>query len=130
AWREAEGRHVKLVLAAKATHSAPKAETLREGVLHAAERCEARVFVASDAMPGPDWLRSLVAGVSDPGVGAATGYRWFVSRPWSLAGGLRGVWTASVASALGPNTRSNFCWGGSTAIRRDVFERLEIRERW
>ncbi|MBL8183694.1 MAG: hypothetical protein JNK51_02120, partial [Blastocatellia bacterium] len=25
---------------------------------------------------------------------------------------------------------SNFCWGGSMAIRRDTFERLNIRDRW
>jgi cellulose synthase/poly-beta-1,6-N-acetylglucosamine synthase-like glycosyltransferase len=40
------------------------------------------------------------------------------------------MWNASIASALGPNRRSNFCWGGSTAIRRSTFERLEVRERW
>jgi ceramide glucosyltransferase len=130
AWREAEGRHVKLVVADKATHSAQKAENLREGVLHADERAEVFVFVDSDARPGPMWLRSLVDALQDPEVGAATGYRWFISRPWSLAGELRSVWNASVASALGPNTASNFCWGGSTAIRREVFERLDIRERW
>ena len=43
---------------------------------------------------------------------------------------MRSVWNASIASALGQNTRSNFCWGGSMAIRRDTFERLEIREKW
>jgi cellulose synthase/poly-beta-1,6-N-acetylglucosamine synthase-like glycosyltransferase len=63
-------------------------------------------------------------------VGATTGYRWFIAKKPTLATELRSVWNASIASALGPNTGSNFCWGGSTAIRRDVFERVELREKW
>ena len=27
------------------------------------------------------------------------------------------AWNASIASALGPNTKTNFCWGGSMAGR-------------
>jgi cellulose synthase/poly-beta-1,6-N-acetylglucosamine synthase-like glycosyltransferase len=48
----------------------------------------------------------------------------------SFASELRSAWNASIASALGPNLKSNFCWGGSTAIRRDVFERIDMREKW
>ena len=40
------------------------------------------------------------------------------------------VWNASIASALGADGRRNFCWGGSTAIRRETFERLAVAERW
>ena len=130
AWQEAEGRHVKLVVAERATDSSQKVANLREGVLHADPRAEVLVFVDSDARPGAGWLRSLVDGALEEGVGAATGYRWFVSRPWSLAGELRSVWNASVASSLGSNKASNFAWGGSTAIRRETFERLDIREKW
>ena len=43
---------------------------------------------------------------------------------------MRSAWNASIASALGPNTKTNFCWGGSMAIRRDVFERVGMREKW
>jgi cellulose synthase/poly-beta-1,6-N-acetylglucosamine synthase-like glycosyltransferase len=40
------------------------------------------------------------------------------------------VWNASIASALGANTKNNFCWGGSTAIRRETFEKIGMREKW
>ena len=43
---------------------------------------------------------------------------------------MRSVWNASIASALGANAGSNFCWGGSTAVRRETFERLNMRGRW
>ncbi len=129
AWREAE-RHVKLVVAPKATESSQKVENLREGVLHADDRSEVFAFVDSDARPSRDWLRNLIAPLADEKVGAATGYRWFISERETFASELRNVWNASIASALGPNRSSNFCWGGSTAIRRDVFDRLNMRERW
>jgi cellulose synthase/poly-beta-1,6-N-acetylglucosamine synthase-like glycosyltransferase len=43
---------------------------------------------------------------------------------------LRSVWNASIASSLGADTRKNFCWGGSTAIRRELFQKLQVRELW
>ncbi len=119
-----------LIIAPKAIGCAQKIANLREAVLHADERSQAFVFVDSDARPSPDWLRTLVAPLADETIGAATGYRWFISKKPTLASEVRSVWNASIASALGPNSHSNFCWGGSTAIRRDVFERLEIREKW
>jgi hypothetical protein len=48
----------------------------------------------------------------------------------SLSGEMLSAWNASIASALGREESSNFSWGGSMAIRRDVFQRLNIRERW
>ncbi len=120
----------KLIVAPKAQGCAQKIANLREAVLHADDRSQAFVFVDSDARPSPDWLRALVAPLADENIGAATGYRWFISKAPTLASEMRSVWNASIASALGPNSSSNFTWGGSTAIRRDVFERIEMREKW
>ena len=129
AWQEAR-RPVKLVVAPRATDSSQKVTNLREGVLYAEQHSEVFVFVDSDARPPRDWLGYLVAPVADERVGAATGYRWFISKQMTFASEMRNAWNASIASALGASRASNFCWGGSTAIRRDVFERLEIGARW
>jgi ceramide glucosyltransferase len=123
-------KNAKIVLAPRAAVSSQKVENLREAVLHADERSRVFVFVDSDVHPGPDWLRALLAPLADEGIGAATGYRWFVSENTSFAAELRSAWNASIASALGPNMHSNFCWGGSTAVRREVFDRLDMREKW
>lgn len=123
------GRKSKLVVAPKAVHSGQKVENLREAVLHSDPRSEVYVFADSDVRPAKTWLRDLVDPLQDENVGAATGYRWFVSDKMTFAGELRSAWNASIASALGPNVKSNFCWGGSTAIRRDLFDRLDIRGR-
>jgi ceramide glucosyltransferase len=129
AWREVE-RHVKLVVAPKAKDSSQKVGNLREGVLHADEQTRVFVFVDSDARPSPEWLRYLVAPLRDDNIGAATSYRWFLSDAPTFAGELRSAWNASIATALGPNEKNNFAWGGSMAILRETFDRLQIRERW
>ncbi|PYS85801.1 MAG: hypothetical protein DMF62_17870 [Acidobacteria bacterium] len=120
----------KLVVAPKAAESSQKVENLREAVLHADERAEVFVFVDSDARTSTDWLRGLVAPLEDSNVGASTGYRWFISKELKFASELLNIWNASIASALGSNTRKNFCWGGSMAIRRETFEKFDIREKW
>lgn len=125
-----DAKKAKLIVAPRATDSGQKIENLREAVLYASGESTVFVFVDSDARPASDWLRHLVAPLSDEKVGASTGYRWFISKNPSFAGEIRAVWNASIASALGPNTKSNFCWGGSMAIRRDTFEHLGIRDKW
>ncbi|CAN5838548.1 glycosyltransferase family 2 protein [soil metagenome] len=120
----------KLVVAGKATRSSQKVHNLRQAILKVSEKSEIFVFVDSDARPSKNWLRNLVAPLQDETIGCATGYRWFVSKKNNFASRLRSVWNASIASALGANVKRNFCWGGSTAIRRDVFERLNLREKW
>jgi cellulose synthase/poly-beta-1,6-N-acetylglucosamine synthase-like glycosyltransferase len=123
-------RKTKLVVAKKTVESSQKVENLREAVLHVSDLSKVFIFADSDARPPKDWLASLVAPLEDKEIGAATGYRWFISLKPSFVSELRSAWNASIASALGSNTRSNFCWGGSTAIRRALFERISIREKW
>ena len=120
----------KLVVAPKSTVSSQKVENLREAVLHASAGSRVFVFADSDARPGRDWLRHLVAPLEDEKVGIATGYRWFISPRRGFASELRSVWNASIASSLGPGRGNAFCWGGALAIGRETFERLNIREKW
>lgn len=120
----------KLVIANKTTESSQKVENLREAVLHAANESKVFVFVDSDARPNKDWLRNLIAPLQDEKIGCASGYRWFIGKNFSPATEMRAVWNASIASALGANIENNFCWGGSMAIRREIFEKIGMREKW
>jgi len=123
-------KFAKLIVTGKAENESQKVYNLRRAVLEVSEKSEVFVFVDSDARPGEDWLRNLIAPLADETVGCATGYRWFISKKISFASELRSVWNASVASALGANLVKNFCWGGSMAMRRATFEKLNIREKW
>jgi cellulose synthase/poly-beta-1,6-N-acetylglucosamine synthase-like glycosyltransferase len=120
----------RIVVAGLATESGQKVHNLIAAVRKADAASEVFVFVDTDARPCERWLRSLVAPLADEDVGAATGYRWFVPVRGGSASRLRAVWNASIASALGAGRDKNFCWGGSTAIRRATFERLDVVERW
>lgn len=96
----------------------------------AAAPSEARVFafLDSDAVPPVHWLRALSAPLTSPTIGAVTGFRWYVP-DGTLVGLVRCAWNRLALSLLGGHSR-NFCWGGSMALRRDVFETLEIAQRW
>ncbi len=120
----------KIVVAGRAVDSSQKVHNLRQAVLEVSEASEVFVFVDSDARPNRDWLRNLIAPLADERSGAATGYRWFIAKNGGFAANLHSVWNASIASSLGANANRNFCWGGSMALRRDTFERLEIGEKW
>ncbi|HEY0097446.1 MAG TPA: glycosyltransferase family 2 protein [Pyrinomonadaceae bacterium] len=125
----------RVVVAGRANGCGQKVHNLIAAVRAVDERSEVLVFVDTDARPRRDWLRSLVAPLTDEKTGAATGYRWFIpsndlASRHKLASHLRAVWNASIASALGENRRANFCWGGSTAIRRTTFAALDMPERW
>lgn len=125
----------RVVVSGAAKESGQKVHNLIAGVGATDKHSEVFVFVDTDARPRRDWLRSLVAPLADETIGATTGYRWFIpsnklTSRQKLASHLRAVWNASIASALGENSHTNFCWGGSTAIRRRTFAELDIGKRW
>ena len=120
----------KIVIAGPATDCGQKVHNLRVAVAETNANANVLAFVDTDARPHPLWLRQLVAPLANAELGLSSGYRWFVPKRGGFASRIRSVWNASIASALGANQQKNFCWGGSTAIRRAVFEDLKIRERW
>ena len=118
------------ISAGPATDCGQKVHNLRVATTRVDPESEVLVFVDTDARPGKNWLKQLVAPLADEELGASTGYRWFIPEKGGLASRLRGVWNASIASALGSDTTKNFCWGGSTAIRRTTFNQLAVNDRW
>mgnify|MGYP002784259380 CR=1 FL=1 len=91
-------------------------------------RAEVIAFADSDARVGRYWLSELVAPLGDKRVGATTGFRWYLPVRGGLFSKLLSVWNSSALSLLGE--RSSFAWGGSMAIRRENFDRLNIKQIW
>ncbi len=121
---------IRIIIAGPATDSGQKVHNLRVATTRVDPASEVLVFVDTDARPGKQWLKQLVAPLADAELGAASGYRWFIPENGGVASRLRSVWNASIASALGADRTKNFCWGGSTAIRRTTFDRLAVNDRW
>jgi cellulose synthase/poly-beta-1,6-N-acetylglucosamine synthase-like glycosyltransferase len=99
------------------------------GLEHVAPATCILAFVDSDVQVHPHWLEALVAQLDDPAVGATSGYRWYIPCGGSVAGSLRSAWNAATLILM-VHPRYGFAWGGSTAIRREVFEKLRIRDAW
>lgn len=106
-----------------------KVHSLCHGVAAFGRDADVLAFADADARFPPDWLENLVAPLGQAGVGATTGYRWYVPSPENRPSWMRSAWNGAVAGVLGPGG-NNFAWGGSMAIRRDVFEKAGILALW
>ena len=129
-FKKQTGPVISTIVAGEASDSGQKVHNLRAAMRAAHPASEAFVFADTDARPPKFWLRALVAPLQDESIGATTGYRWFVAAKAGFASHFLSVWNAAIASALGADGVKNFCWGGSTAIRRETFEKLKIVDRW
>ena len=106
-----------------------KVQNLAAAVRMARPSSEIFAFADSDGRPGRGWLRALAAPLSEPGVGATTGFRWFTPEPadfWSLT---RGVWDAVAFGRLGPGDNA-FAWGGAMAIRKQTYLGAGVEDAW
>jgi len=90
---------------------------------------EVLAFADSDICVRSDWLSHIVYPLRQAKNGAASGYRWFVPKKNNLASLALSAVNAKIAQLLG-NTRFNQAWGGSMAIRVDVFRRLGLDKIW
>jgi ceramide glucosyltransferase len=90
---------------------------------------EVLAFADSDICVRQDWLSHLVWSLRKTGVGASSGYRWFIPKKNNLASLALSAVNAKIAQLLG-DTHFNQAWGGSMAIRIDVFRRVGLDEIW
>jgi ceramide glucosyltransferase len=119
----------RLVVAGLATDCGQKVHNLRAATEHIPADIKYLAFMDSDARPRRQWLRWLVHRLDRPGTGAATGYRWYVPVRFGLASSVLYSINSAIALLLGPRMW-HVVWGGSWAIRRDLFDALRIRDAW
>lgn len=118
----------RVLVAGPPTGRAEKVNNLEAGVRAARAESEAFVFVDSDGRPPRGWLRTLVAYLADPEVGAASTFRWYIPDGDFLSG-LQSAWNGPGMTYMGEWSR-NFCWGGGTAIRRQAFYEIDVPRYW
>lgn len=103
-----------------------KIAALLKGIKTAGD-VEVYVFADSDIKPHKEWLRNLVANLNEKNVGVATGFRWYFFH--DLQSLLLSTWNLASILFLFHNS-FNYAWGGSTAIKKQVFEKLKIETKW
>lgn len=116
----------RLVVAGVATIHGQKVHNL----LAATERLpdvDILAFVDADVRPPRDWLRLLTQRLDH--YQAATGYRWGVPKRPSLANFIVASIDSSIVPIMFPSLFPKV-WGGSWAIRRELFEAGKMREAW
>ncbi|HEY3244294.1 MAG TPA: glycosyltransferase family 2 protein, partial [Phycisphaerae bacterium] len=126
--RDAGAPVARLVVAGVSPERSRKVHNLLAGVAAARPESTVLIFMDSDAVPGPLHLARLTTRLHKPHIGATTGYRWYIPSG-GLVPAVCCIWNAAALTLLGSH-RHNFCWGGSTAIRREVFERVGVRAAW
>jgi len=123
------GTCASLIVTGKAVGCSQKIHNLLVGLDYIAPETSILAFVDSDTQVHPQWLHALVMPLDDATVGATSGYRWYVPRPASVAGSLRSAWNAATLGLIA-HRRFGCAWGGSCALRREVFDKLHIRDSW
>ena len=121
----------RVIVAGRARHVGQKVHNLRVGTSELPDRVQYLVFVDGDARPDRQWLQTLIAGTNKEDVGATTGYRWFIPQRPTLPNLVLYSINSGVAMWFGRGRIApNFVWGGSWAMRRDLFESLALRQAW
>jgi cellulose synthase/poly-beta-1,6-N-acetylglucosamine synthase-like glycosyltransferase len=123
--REMEAGNI--VVAGRAMDCGQKVHNLAYAVRHVQSSAQIYVFCDSDARFPRDWLSKMIAALDSSNI--TTGYRWYVAGRAHLPTRMRSAWNASSLGGLGGHKR-NFAWGGSTAIYRETFQRLNILDAW
>lgn len=124
-----EGVETKLVVAGVNPSRGQKINNQLAALEVISDRSEALVFVDSDVIARDNMLRYLVAPLSQPGVGATTGYRFYIPFKGDLPSVLRSMWNRVTAWEMA-SEKYAFAWGGAMAIKRDIFKQARVAESW
>jgi len=127
--QDLKAQDVQIFVAGKSQSCSQKIHNLLYCYERISDDIDVLAFADSDVCVRSDWLSHLVYPLRQPKNGVATGYRWFVPKKNNLAALALSALNAKVAQLLG-NTRFNQAWGGSMAVRVDVFRRLGLDKIW
>ncbi|HUT30092.1 MAG TPA: glycosyltransferase [Sedimentisphaerales bacterium] len=122
-------KEVRVLVAGQGRSCSQKIHNLLYCCERVAGEVEILAFADSDICVRNDWLSHLVWPLRKSGNGAASGYRWYIPKknnPASLA--LSAV-NGKVAQLLG-HSQFNQAWGGSMAIRVEMFREAGVDKIW
>lgn len=92
---------------------------------HLADRDEVIAFVDADVIFKNDWLARLTAPINLKTHPLSTTYRWLIPKRPTLPNQIASVINGSITTQ-GGSELTNVLWGGSMAIARNVFDKLDV----
>ncbi len=120
---------VRVVVAGRAQQGSQKLHNLLYACGNVSKDVEIFAFADSDACVRTNWLNEIVYPLRKDRYGVTGGYRWYVPIRNNFATLALSILNAKVAQLLGV-TRFNHAWGGSMAVRVEVFKRLGMYKIW
>lgn len=120
---------IRIVFGGFSKQRCQKLDNILAGVDALDPEVEIFAWADSDARVTRNWLRSLVAPLARPEVGATTSFRWYRPEKGRLLTYLMSLWTGYQFSHLHIN-RAVAVWGGTMAVTRRVFDELNMRQVW
>ncbi|MHC4572900.1 MAG: glycosyltransferase family 2 protein [Planctomycetota bacterium] len=127
--QSSKARDVRVFVAGRGQSCSQKIHNLLYCYERIGDDVDVLAFADSDVCVRSDWLSQLIWPLRKSKNGAASGYRWFVPKKNNPATLALSVVNAKVAQFLG-NTHFNQAWGGSMAIRVDVFREVGLDRIW
>ncbi len=127
--KTSQAQDVRILVAGPSQSCSQKIHNLLYCYERIPDETDVLAFADSDICVRPDWLSHLVWPLRQFRYGAAAGYRWFIPNKNNLASLALSALNAKVALLLG-NTPFNQAWGGSMAIRVDVFRQVGLDKIW
>jgi hypothetical protein len=125
----AGGPEVEIVVAGATIHRSQKTHNLLAALQALRPDDAAIVFADADIVPTADWLMRLIRPLCDPINDAVSGYRWMVPTDEGWWTAMVCIANASVATLLRFRPL-NVAWGGSTALRRETLDALDLKTWW
>ena len=127
--QSSKARDVQVFVAGRGQACSQKIHNLLYCYQRISDEIDVMAFADSDICVQSNWLSHLVYPLRRAKYGAASGYRWYVPKQNNTASLALAAMNAKVAQLLG-NTRFNQAWGGSMAVRVDVFRKLGLDKLW
>lgn len=124
------GADVVAIVAGPVDHGGQKVWNLLAALTAIKSEDEIIVFTDADTLPSPAWLARLVSALTDAGHDAVTGYRWMIPTDQRLSSAVVAAANASIVTLPRIPEVINLCWGGTTAVRRETLERIDIAKYW
>lgn len=119
-----------VVIAGRAKECCQKNHNLLAAIAKEQERdnpADIFVFADADVKPGKTWLKDLTLPMTDESMHATTAFRWLKPKKFTFWGTMHAMLSAYLGTLM---SSSDGMWGGSMAIRRDVFIEAGVCNVW